>query len=102
MVHLKTQQAISACLFKIGIKNKDNLAKKIKTVKRYTEICKVILVYYPKDRKLEHVQAIAVALSTNDYHMAFYECLDFGALLILVACQGPDYPGQSAGLLRVD
>ncbi|KAJ9080861.1 hypothetical protein DSO57_1039586 [Entomophthora muscae] len=64
-VHLKAQQAISACLFKTGIKTKDDPPKQTKVVKKYTEISKVVLAYYPKDSKIEHLQAISVALSTN-------------------------------------
>ncbi|KAJ9048115.1 hypothetical protein DSO57_1038244 [Entomophthora muscae] len=55
MVHLKTQQAISACLFKTGMKTKGDPPKMTKAVKKYTEISKVVLAYYPKDSKLEHL-----------------------------------------------
>ncbi|KAJ9063253.1 hypothetical protein DSO57_1002157 [Entomophthora muscae] len=59
------RQAISACLFKTSIKSKDDPLKQTKAVKKYTGICKMILAYYLKDRKLEHLQAISVALPTN-------------------------------------
>ncbi|KAJ9063536.1 hypothetical protein DSO57_1000114 [Entomophthora muscae] len=65
LIYLKTRQAISACLFKTGMKNKDKTPKQNKGVKKYTEISKVVLVYYPKDRKLMHLQSISVALSTD-------------------------------------
>ncbi|KAJ9074152.1 hypothetical protein DSO57_1009231 [Entomophthora muscae] len=59
------KQGISSRLFKTGMKTKGDPPKQTKAVKKYTEISKAVLAYYPKDRKLEHLQAISVAFSTN-------------------------------------
>ena len=68
MTHLKIQQSISARTFKTEMQDMDDppTKKKTKAVTKCQDVSKAVLKYYAKDRKLEHLMSISIALSKNN------------------------------------